>query len=130
MAAQSGQAFRTFQKALAGGSVLVPVCMSCDWPFFYPRQHCPRCFGDRISLQPMREALRVRSFAWVWRPQSRAKVVSLPVLMIAAISDHISLLAEGSGWSEADPPVIGEHVKLTVAERGEDEPVAVLRRSG
>jgi uncharacterized OB-fold protein len=130
MAALSGQAHRRFQEALAGGSVLLPLCLSCDQPFFYPRQHCPRCFGDRISFEPIREPLRVRSFAWVWRPQSRAKVVSLPVLMIAATSDHLSLFAEGSGWSEADPPVIGENVNLTVAERGDDAPVAVLRRSG
>ena len=36
MAALSGQAHRRFLEALAGGSVLLPLCLSCDQPFSIP----------------------------------------------------------------------------------------------
>lgn len=123
-----GSAYRTYVDALATGSVLLPFCLECNRSFFYPRLHCPRCFGDQVRLRPLKQPLRVKSFTWVWRPQSRVPPVSLPVLMMAADSDGLCLLAEGKGWEETDPPAIGEPVGLQVDNRTDGQAVPVFVR--
>jgi uncharacterized OB-fold protein len=117
-----------YVDALATGTVLLPFCLECKRSFFYPRLHCPRCFGDQIRLTPLKRPLRIRSFTWVWRPQSRVLPASLPVLMMAADSDSMCLLAEGKGWGETDPPAIGETVGLQVADGTGSQPVPFFVR--
>jgi uncharacterized OB-fold protein len=128
MQAQRGRAHESFVAGLEAGTVLLPKCSDCKRTFFYPRLHCPRCFGRAIELKPLGEELRVRSFAWVWRPQSPAPIESLPVLMVVVGSDDLSLIAEGRGWSEAEPPVVGEVVELGVETRSTNEAIAVAIR--
>jgi uncharacterized OB-fold protein len=125
-----GSAYESFRAAVEAGRFLVPTCADCERPFFYPRLHCPRCFGRAIALKPLATELRVRSFAWVWRPQSPALIDRLPVLMVAVGSEDLSLIAEGRGWSQAEPPAIGEAVELHTFKRPSTEATAIVRRCG
>jgi uncharacterized OB-fold protein len=123
-----GKAHESFVAGLEAGMVLLPKCSDCQRTFFYPRLHCPHCFGRAIELERFGDELRVRSFAWVWRPQSPAPIESLPVLMVVVGSDDFSLFAEGRGWSEDAPPIVGEVVELAVDRRSSNEAIAVAAR--
>lgn len=124
---QKGRAYDRFQRALSKGEALLPRCADCGKSFYYPRLHCPRCFGPNISLETAPSPLSIRGFSWVWRPQSPAQVAALPVLMIAAGSVDLSIIAEGEGWSESAPPSVGETVELAVSRRTSGEPLVVFR---
>lgn len=38
-----------FWEAIARRELMLPYCPACDAAFFYPRPHCPRCFGVDLS---------------------------------------------------------------------------------
>ena len=40
---------RPFFRAAAEGRLVLPKCVPCDTPFFYPRLVCPTCLSDQID---------------------------------------------------------------------------------
>jgi uncharacterized OB-fold protein len=38
-----------FWEGIARRELLLPYCPACDAAFFYPRPHCPRCYGDDLA---------------------------------------------------------------------------------
>ena len=77
-----------YRDLLAHGQAGWARCADCGRAHFYPRQYCPHCLSDSVTVEPVPEPFRVRSFTYVYRPQ-RPAVGGLPVLIIA----------EGSGWA-------------------------------
>jgi hypothetical protein len=48
--------------------------------------------------------------------------------MISVASDSLALTAEARGWTEDDPPAIGDVVELGTDTRTSDDTIAVVRR--
>jgi uncharacterized protein len=38
-----------FWDATRRGSLVLPWCVACERPFWYPRAVCPRCLGDTVE---------------------------------------------------------------------------------
>lgn len=118
-----GEQFASFVRA---GSPRIPRCQDCDRLFFYPRPRCPFCFGERIELIAPTEPWRVRSFCWVMRPQAPEFEVRVPILMIVGDLRGTPAIAEGDGWTIADPPRLRSHVRLVSRGGGGDGSLAVF----
>jgi uncharacterized OB-fold protein len=54
-------------EAADEGRLLVPVCTSCERPFWYPRGFCPRCGSQALEWRQATGAGEVYSYAIVER---------------------------------------------------------------
>jgi uncharacterized OB-fold protein len=80
---------RAFWDAAKRGELVLPWCLSCGRPHYYPRSQCPYCYGDRLEWREASGAARL--YTW-----STVRANDLPgftelVPYIAAVVD----LAEG-----------------------------------
>lgn len=116
---------KDFWSSVDSGLPCLPFCVPCDAAFFYPRPRCPRCHSQEIQYR-IPGALTIRTFTWVWRPQSSAFEDSVPILLLVGESDGATVIAEGRGWSEQRPPRIGELARLVTAQQSAGQLVAVL----
>lgn len=115
-----------FAASVHAGSPRIPRCRDCARLFFYPRPRCPFCFSPRIELIAPAGPWRVRSHCWVVRPQAPEFEARVPILMIAADLNGTPAIAEGDGWTQADPPRLGTQVRFVSRAGGGDGSVAVF----
>lgn len=92
-------------------SGLVPFCIPCDAPFFYPRPRCPRCHGRELEYRAP-GSFTIRTFTWVYRPQSAEFEADIPILMLVCETGGAKIIAEGRGWTRERPPRIGGAARL------------------
>ncbi|MEX2645971.1 MAG: zinc ribbon domain-containing protein [Gaiellaceae bacterium] len=112
-----------------GAAVSLPYCLGCRRHFYYPRPRCPFCWGDALADRIPRTAFRVRSFAWVIRPQEVRFERRVPILLLTAASEDVSVIAEGVGWTSNSPPEVGEEVDFRRGQTPEGREAPLFVRS-
>lgn len=54
---------RAFWDGTAAGRLLVPHCLACGRPHWYPRPHCPLCMSDKLEWRAASGLGEVYSFS-------------------------------------------------------------------
>ncbi|MGO8797994.1 MAG: Zn-ribbon domain-containing OB-fold protein [Roseiarcus sp.] len=57
-----------FWKAAQEGRLVLQRCESCGRPVFYPRGHCPHCWGRELTWREASGRGRLKSHSTVHRP--------------------------------------------------------------
>jgi hypothetical protein len=111
-----------YRELLAQGQAGWARCADCGRAHFYPRQYCPHCLSDRVSIEPAATVpFRVRTFTLVYRPQ-RPAAGELPVLIIAGEAEGTTIIAEGLGW-DGQACQIGSPARLVISGDERNVPV-------
>jgi uncharacterized OB-fold protein len=76
-----GPASGPFWEATRRGQLVLPWCIDCGRPFFYPRDVCPRCLGSAIEWRPASGAGVVYSFSIEQRPPPIGFSMGKPFVM-------------------------------------------------
>ncbi|MGJ7530751.1 Zn-ribbon domain-containing OB-fold protein [Variovorax sp. GB1P17] len=73
-----------FWDATAQGRFELQRCDDCHRWVFYPRNHCPHCWGSSLHWQPAQGRGRLKSFSFVHRPGHAAwqSVAPYPVALV------------------------------------------------
>lgn len=79
-----------YWRGAAAEELLVRECCACDLVFFYPRAHCPNCFGEDVE--------------WV-------EADGTGTVYTYSVSDRVE------GWPECDLPVVLAYVELDEGPR-------------
>ncbi|UZG60321.1 Zn-ribbon domain-containing OB-fold protein [Rhodococcus opacus] len=67
-----------FWQAAKEGRLLIQVCADCHFGIFYPREACPRCWGQNLDWCPASGDAVVRTYTEVWRPGHPAWTAVVP----------------------------------------------------
>jgi uncharacterized protein len=116
-----------YRDLLAQGQAGWARCGECGRAHFYPRQYCPHCLSDSVTVEPVTDPFRVRSFTYVYRPQRPA--AKIPVLIIAGEAEGTTIIAEGSGWDGRECR-IGGATRLVASSDQRNVPVFVPAGEG
>jgi uncharacterized protein len=57
-----------FWEATRREELVIPWCRTCEAPFWYPRESCPRCLGDEIEWRAAGGAAEVHAVSVQHRP--------------------------------------------------------------
>jgi uncharacterized protein len=120
MSAPRDSVAQQYRELLDRGRAGWARCAACRRTHFYPREFCPHCLSDRVSVEPA-PTFRVRSFTHVYRPQ-RPTAAELPVLLIAGEAEGVTIIAEGVGWNGRECSV-GAATRLVVSQDDRKVPV-------
>jgi len=116
-----------YRDLLAQGQAGWARCGECGRAHFYPRQYCPHCLSDSVTVEPVTDPFRVRSFTYVYRPQR--PVAKIPVLIIAGEAEGTTIIAEGLGWDSRECR-IGGTTRLVASSDQRNVPVFVPADEG
>ncbi|MGU3498685.1 Zn-ribbon domain-containing OB-fold protein [Mycobacterium sp. C31M] len=119
-----------FWEAIARRELLLPYCPACDAAFFYPRPHCPTCFGDELSWRPYPGTGVVHSYTVVRRAPGPAFAPLVPYVVALLDLDGGARMMGNVVVDDPDDMRIGAAVVLdfTVVEREDGEVVLPLFR--
>ena len=112
-----------YQDLLGRGTAGWARCGGCGRAHFYPREYCPYCLSDEVRIEPLSATFQVRSFTRVYRPQ-RPTPAEIPILIIAARAEDVTIIAEGSGWHREECS-IGASARLVTSGADRHVPVFV-----
>lgn len=85
---------RPFWEAAAQKKFVLQRCMQCRAWVFYPRGHCPHCWGNDLKWEPASGSGRLRSFSVVHRPGHPAwKSVAPYALGIVELNEGPTMLS-------------------------------------
>lgn len=88
------QISRPFWEGNAAGRLVMQKCGDCGAWVFYPRGHCPHCWGARLAWSDARGNARLESFCIVHRPGHDAWKAAAPyVLAIVRLEEGPSMLS-------------------------------------
>jgi uncharacterized OB-fold protein len=65
-----------FWSAASAGQLLVPHCNDCGQHHWYPRQHCPFCHSNNLTLERVSGRGRVYSFSVMRKAEGGAYVIA------------------------------------------------------
>jgi len=115
-----------FRESVRSGLPRLPLCEDCGRNFFYPRPRCPNCHSARVRLDSESAMWHLRSYTWVMRPQAPEFESRIPILIVVASQGDVNVIAEGDGWTVADPPRIGQSIQLASGRDPRNNAVAVF----
>lgn len=85
---------RPFWEAAAQKKFVLQRCTQCNGWVFYPRGHCPHCWGGELKWTPASGLGRLRSFSVVHRPGHAAwKAVAPYALGIVDLEEGPTMLS-------------------------------------
>jgi len=85
---------RPFWEAAEKKQFVLQRCTQCKGWVFYPRGHCPHCWGDDLRWEPACGLGRLRSFSVVHRPGHPAwKAVAPYALGIVELKEGPTMLS-------------------------------------
>lgn len=83
-----------FWDATRTQQLVLPWCTSCDAPFFYPREVCPRCLGDQIEWRPASGRGTVYAVTVEHRPQNPMMASMAPyAVALVELDEGVRLLS-------------------------------------
>ncbi|HEX9775674.1 MAG TPA: Zn-ribbon domain-containing OB-fold protein [Actinomycetota bacterium] len=106
-----------YWDAAADGTLLIKSCNSCGKPFFYPREHCPRCWSTDTAWTKSKGKGRVYTFTIVRQndlPPFRDRVPY--VVAIVELKEGVRMTANIEGCRPED---VRCDMKVKVAFREE-----------
>jgi len=81
-----------FWDGLRRGEIRIQVCRACDARVFYPRAHCPRCFGRVLDWRIASRAARLVTWTITHRPTSPAFAEHVPqCIAVVELNEGIRL---------------------------------------
>jgi uncharacterized OB-fold protein len=102
-----------FWDATRGQQLVLPWCASCDAPFFYPREVCPRCLGAQIQWRPASGRGTVYAVTVEHRPQNPMMAAMAPyAVALVQLDEGVRLLSN----IVTDEPLdvrVGQPVRVT-----------------
>lgn len=101
-----------FWEAIAHRELQLPYCPACDAAFFYPRPHCPRCFGDDLSWRHYPGTGTVHSYTVVRRAPSPAFAPLVPYVVALLDLDGGARMMGNVAVETLDDIRIGASVSL------------------
>lgn len=112
-----------FWAAAAEGNFFLRICENCDRTFFYPRNHCPYCFGDDLDWVESNGKGEVYTYT-VSHQVGRWDEDALPVIQ-AYVELPEGVRVPTILW-ETDPEIVsvGMNVKVSFVPT-EDDQVAI-----
>lgn len=117
-----------FWQALRRGSLELPYCEECERAFWYPRQFCPACLGDRVSWRAVSGDGQV--YSWTALPQ-RDPARGSRVIALVDLAEGPRLMMEVIG-ADRTRTRVGDPVQLAIgpdaAVAAEQPPRPYVRR--
>lgn len=114
---------RAFRAGLGRNELLIPYCLQCDRPHWYPRPICPHCGHTGTALRRARGTGTIYSLT---RMQARnARPVALAYV---SLDEGVTLLSKIVG-DDANTAAIGQAVEAAFTETDGGLPIPVFRLS-
>lgn len=109
---------------IARRQLLVPHCLSCGKPHFYPRHACPGCWSEDYDWKPAVGSGTVHTHTTVRANPPSSFVALLPYrIAIVDLAEGVRMLANIVGEVA---PEVGDAVQLDFIER-DGAPLPVFR---
>jgi uncharacterized protein len=84
-----------FWAAVRRGELALQRCTDCERWIFYPRAHCPHCWGARLSWQTASGRGVVKSFSVIHRPGHVAWTAATPyVIALIELAEGPTMLSQ------------------------------------
>ena len=109
-----------FWSAAADGALLLGHCADCGTVFYYPRAHCPDCFGADVSLEPAAGTGTIYSYTVAHRSESVPEEDLPVVIAYVELDEGPRLISNVLGCDPADVE-IGDAVAVDFVETEADE---------
>jgi uncharacterized OB-fold protein len=120
-------ATRPYWDAAERGQLVVPRCLTCERPFWYPRGFCPRCAGTELEWPVASGRGTVYSFSVVRRAAEPWGSHTPFVLAHVTLDEGVTVQANIVDCSSED---LAPDLRVrAVFERQEAEDLPVLRFS-
>lgn len=95
-----------FWNATREQRLVLPWCLDCERPFFYPRAICPRCLGTVIEHRESTGTGTVYAVTVEHRPQNPMMAALAPyAVALVELSEGIRMLSTVVGCPAADVTV-------------------------
>jgi uncharacterized OB-fold protein len=113
-----GPGAETFWNATREQRLVLPWCLDCERPFFYPRAICPRCLGSAIGHRESGGTGTVYAVTVEHRPQNPMMAAMAPyAVALVELGEGVRMLSNVVGCPAADVtvgmPVLVTWVPLT-----------------
>ena len=104
-----------FWQAAADGRLQIQYCEDCGRALFYPRGHCPACWGRRLTWRDASGLGRLKSYSTVHKPSHSGWLPVAPYTVGLIGLDEgptiLTFVLEGDGL----PPPVGARMQLAPA---------------
>ena len=102
-----------FWDATRGRRLLLPWCVACERPFWYPREVCPRCLGDAIEWREASGTGEVHAVSVQHRPGPMRDPAAGPyAVALVELTEGVRIMTNIVGC-EPDAVTVGMAVGLT-----------------
>ncbi len=102
-----------FWDATRERRLLLPWCVACERPFWYPREVCPRCLGDAIEWREASGAGEVHAVSVQHRPGPMRDPAAGPyAVVLVELTEGVRIMTNIVGCAP-DAVTVGMAVGLT-----------------
>jgi uncharacterized OB-fold protein len=114
-----------YWSAAGEGRLVLPFCVDCARPFWYPRGFCPRCGGSHLDWRPASGDGVIYSFSVVRRPFGAWRDHAPFVVALVTLDEGVTVSTNivGMPLNEVE---IGTRV-AAIFEKNADDDLPVLR---
>lgn len=93
--------------------LVLPWCRSCDGPFWYPREVCPRCLSPDVEWRPASGRGRVYACSTMPKPAMPGLADLVPyVVALVELDEGVRMMSNVTGCPP-DDVVVGMAVQVT-----------------
>ena len=105
-----------FWEASKQKQLVLPWCVDCDKPFWYPRPVCPRCLSPNVEWRPSEGKGQVYAVSVMHRPGNPMMADRVPyAVVLVDLDDGVRMMSNAVGVDAVDVR-IGMPVTVTWEE--------------
>jgi uncharacterized protein len=123
------EAAAPFWEATRERRLVLPWCLGCDRPFWYPRETCPRCLGGDLEWRAASGRGAVHACSVMPRPGNPGMAGREPyVVALVELEEGVRLMSNvvaGDPWSVA----VGDAVTVTWEPLSDGRSLYLFERS-
>jgi uncharacterized OB-fold protein len=108
-----------FWSAAKEGRLILPFCMNCQHPIWYPKRFCGGCGSRDIEWRQVSGAGEIYSFSQVYRGEGDYRDVGSFVLALVDLDEGVRVLTNIVDAAPADLK-IGQRVSVVFHDAGAD----------